>query len=170
MNYLSLPEKQEVGSVSGNMPQITSLDVSIENETASLNMKAFLEYVQEEKQLQQFFVTLENYTKWKRDRSKTFNHFQKSHPALVTYTPLRDESCMTICNKQHPSLRVNVIWKILVTRGGDVKQCFDLQSCFPVEQLGNDDFPRKMRTKFLSLLKNLGIEKSIELIILTMAK
>ena len=117
----------------GNLPQVISLDVNIENGDASL--KDFLQYVQEEKQLQQFFVTLQNYSKWKRDRLKTFNHFQAGYPELVSYTPLRDETIMTICNQQHPNLRVNIIWKVLVAREGDVKPSFDLQSCIPTEQL-----------------------------------
>ncbi len=154
----------------GNPPRVISLDVSIENRDASLNLKDFLEYVMEEKQLQQFFVTLQNYSKWKRDRLKTFNHFQAGYPDLVTYTPLQDETIMTICNQQHPNLRVNIVWKVLVARKGEVKPSFDLQSCIPPEQLDNKGFLRKMRSKFLSLLKNLGIEKSIEVIILSIAK
>jgi hypothetical protein len=152
----------------GNLPQVISLDVNIENGDASL--KDFLQYVQEEKQLQQFFVTLQNYSKWKRDRLKTFNHFQAGYPELVSYTPLRDETIMTICNQQHPNLRVNIIWKVLVAREGEVNPSFDLQSCIPTEQLDNKGFLRKMRSKFFNLLKNLGIEKSIEVIILSIAK
>jgi hypothetical protein len=153
-----------------NLPRIISIDVSIGNEDVSLNFKDFLEYVHEKKQLQQFFVSLQNYSKWKRDRSKTFHHFQAKYPELVTYTPIRDESTMTVCNQQHPNLRMNIVWKILVAREGHVKPSFDLQSCMPIEQSDNKGFLRKIRSKFLSLLKNLGIEKSIEVIILSIGK
>ena len=154
----------------GKLPQIISLDVRIENEDALLNLKDFLEYVQKEKQLQQFFVTLQDYSKCKRDRLKTFNHFQKEYCELVTYTPLRDETMITICNQQHPSLRVNIVWKVLVSREGDVKPSFNLQPCIPTEQLENKGFLRGMRLKFLNLLKSVGIEKSLEVIILSVAK
>ena len=154
----------------GKLPQILSLSVSIENEDASLNLKDFLEYVQEEKQLQQFFVTLQNYSKWKRDRSKTFNHFQKEYRELVTYASLRDETMMIICNQQYPSVRVSIVWKVLVTREGDVKPCFNLQPCIATEELESKGFLRSMRLKFLNLLKTVGIEKSIEVIILSIAK
>ena len=154
----------------GNLPRVISLDVSIEKEDVNSDLKDFLEYVQEEKKLQQFFVTLQNYSKWKRDRSKTFHHFQARYPELVAYTPFRDESTMAICNQQHPHLRVNIVWKVLVAREGKIKPSFDLQSCVPIEQMDSKSFLRKIRSKFLCLLKSLGIEKSIEVIILSMAK
>ncbi|XP_028393250.1 centromere protein P-like [Dendronephthya gigantea] len=153
-----------------NLPQVVTLDVEIKNETSNLNMKDFLKYVQEEKQLQQFFVTLQNYAKWKRDRLKTFSHFQNRYPEIATYNPLRDDSVMTVCNQEHPGLRMNVVWKILVSQRGDVKPYFDLQSCILSEQLDNKDIFKRMRSKFLHLLKNLGIEKSIEAVLLIVAK
>ena len=62
------------------------------------------------------------------------------------------------------------MWKVLVAREGKIKPSFDLQSCAPIEQMDSKSFLRKIRSKFLSLLKSLGIEKSIEVIILSIAK
>lgn len=152
------------------LPQVVTLDVKVKNETSNLKMKDFLEHVQEEKQLQQFFVTLQNHAKWRRDRLKTFNHFQSRYPEIVTYNPFRDESAITLCNQHYPGLRMNCVWKILVSQRGEVKPYFNLQSCIPAEQLDNKEILRRMRLKFLSLLKNLGIEKSIEVVVLIIAK
>lgn len=151
------------------MPEIVDLEVSVTGGDATLNLKLFLEYVQEEKQLQQFFETLQNYSKWRRDRSKTFNHFQMKYPKLVSYSPSRDEGSMTLCNVEQPSLQIKIVWKVLVMREGEVKPSFDLQPCFHTEQIDKKGFLRKIRSRFLNLLKNLGIEKSIEVIILSIA-
>ena len=123
--------------------------------------------MQEEKQLQQFFVTLQCYGKWKKDRLKTFNHFRNKYPELVTYVPLQDDDVMTACNKQHPNFLINIVWKIIVSRTGDVKPTFAMQAVIPTKH-DNGNFLKNMQAKFTGLLKSVGIEKSIEVILLTM--
>ncbi|XP_046845982.1 centromere protein P-like isoform X1 [Xenia sp. Carnegie-2017] len=119
----------KTGDACEDNPRIIYLEVGLKNEEVSSYFleyvsSYFLEYVQEEKQLQQFFVTLQCYGKWKKYRLKTFNHFRNKYPELVTYVPLQDDDVMTACNKQHPNFLINIVWKIIISRTGDVKPTF----------------------------------------------
>ena len=136
------------------------------------DMRNFLACVREEKQLQQFFLTLQAYLKLKRQRLKTFCHFREKYPELVSFSPLQDESILAICNPEYPAIRLNIIWKILVTKEGQTILTFDLLSCIPEEltKVDNTGLLKRLRRKFHSLLKTIGIEKSVEAIINVIAK
>lgn len=159
-------------SVAIKLPKITDLTIDINSDVANFDMREFISEVQEGKQLQLFFVTFQAYAKWKKQRLKTFHHFKEKFSEFVSFSSLRDESILAICNPKYPAVRFNIIWKILVTKEGQTVPTFDLISCIPgrLTRVDNTGLLKILRSKFCSLLKSIGIEKSIEVIINVIAK
>ncbi|XP_029006302.1 centromere protein P isoform X2 [Betta splendens] len=143
-------------------------DLNVVMDTGDLqNFSSFLSGVEETMDLLLFFRTQRAFTDRCDDRRRTFQHFQKKYPSVVSLPGGCRSEVMTVNHPKLPGCIVFIHWSVEVSREGQVTPNIDLLTKIPERAL--QLFPSEAvgcaAEAFHSLLRILGPEAAMESVI-----
>ncbi|XP_008318926.1 centromere protein P [Cynoglossus semilaevis] len=131
------------------------------------SFKNFMSGAKENNDLLLFFRTLRTYLERCNDRCRTFQHFQKKYPSVVSLPGGCRSEVMSLSHPQLPGLVMFIHWLVDVSKEGKVTSKMDLLTKIPERAL--QLFPSQALSgtteAFQSLLRILGPEAAVESVI-----
>ncbi|XP_012991746.1 centromere protein P [Esox lucius] len=159
----------EVTDVQEDAAVVTTITVLniIMDTTECKEFGKFVSGVEENRDLLLFFRTLRRFSDRCDDRHRTFQHFQKLYPGVVSLPGGCRSEIMLIQSPKLPGCSLTLSWTIEVSSGGEVTPRLDLVSKMPEQAL---QFDSRMAIEnapdaFQCLLRVLGVEASIQALI-----
>ncbi|XP_034559342.1 centromere protein P [Notolabrus celidotus] len=152
----------------GKCSDRTISDLNVVMDTSDLqDFSSFLSRVEERSDLLLYFRTLRTFSNRCDDRSRTFEHFQKKYPAVVSFPEDGRSEVMALNHPKLPGCILSIHWAVKVSNKGEVTPKIDLLTevsknalrFFPSPALGD------AAEGFQSLLRILGPEAALESVI-----
>ncbi|XP_041812128.1 centromere protein P [Chelmon rostratus] len=156
----------EVKEGQGSKRTISDLNMVMDDSDLQ-NFSSFLSGVEESSDLPLFFRTLRTFSDRCDDRCRTFQHFQKKYPSVVSLPGGCRSEVMTLNHPELPGCVLFIHWSVEVSRDGAVTPKINLLTkipdralqLFPSEPVGG------AAEAFQSLLRILGPEAAMESVI-----